>query len=256
MREDHLIACSYDRSRYRGRDSELAIGQFENLYDGKYRATEEITTLPDSAVAIRFSAPVEDPYGHNKPTSIARITYEDLGGARRRHEQRRREALKAIADAPDWDALKKVTAEIVGQPTGTYRHFDIEDIRKAILEREKPFKDARTEADALAMWRDGRTVNRYFETVALRVRNGRVETSTGQSAAVESVRTALPVILRRRNSFGPVRNLTVDGYRVVDQSAAGVKVGCTLIPWGEVERLPAMLAAAQPIAPPAERTQL
>jgi hypothetical protein len=52
------------------------------------------------------------------------------------------------------------------------------------------------------------------------------------------------VVLCPRDSFGPVRNLMVDGYPVVEQSTAGVKVGCTWVPWDEVERLQSLLDMA------------
>jgi len=103
--------------------------------------------------------------------------------------------------------------------------WTLEQIRQAI-----------TYAADLEAWVSGEPARQWFRDVRLRVRGNRVETSTGQSASLDSVRKVLPVVLRRRNSFGPVQNLMVDSFPVVEQSTEGVKVGCTLVPWGEVER--------------------
>ena len=112
-----------------------------------------------------------------------------------------------------------------------------EEHRKAERERLAASYDA-----DLERWMNGEPVHRWFGDVRLRINGKHVETSTGQSATVESVRRALPIVLRRRNSFGPVCNLMVDSFEVVEQSTEGVKVGCTLVPWAEVERLQALLS--------------
>ncbi len=245
MKTDHLVACTYGGSHFRGGGDELSIGQFERLNDQKYRTTEEITALDGGGMTIRFSAPMEDPYGRSKPNRVVKITYDELAAARKKYEVARRVAMKDIAAAETLVELKAIS-EMLAKfgAEGHYRHFDIEDIRKALFEREKVFGSLMKEAEALEAWRGGTLLHRFFKTVALRVRAGRVETSTGQSAAMESVRKVLPVVLRRRNSVGPVHNLAVDSYKVVEQSADGVKVGCTLIPWAEVERLPSLLEAS------------
>ena len=175
--------------------------------------------------------------------------------ARKQFDKLRRDTLKEVAAAGTLEAIAEVAERLATMPAGTYRHFDIEDFRKAIADREKALgmdrekqrgraAYAKAEESDLARWANGEPSYRYFHTVRLRIRDGRVETSTGQSVSAESVRRALPVVLCRRDSFGPVRNLMVDGYPVVEQSTAGVKVGCTWVPWDEVERLQSLLDMA------------
>ncbi len=238
MKPDHFVACSYHGRSFEGRDA-ICIGQFENLGDRKYRQIEGIKRKGDE-VTIRFSAPVEDPYSR-KVERLVRITFEELVTKRKEYEANRRLALKDIAVADTPEVLDAVSRRLASIGADAYRHFDIEDFRAAIAEREKGFGVERAEAADLKRWIAGEPLRRFFQTVRLRVWNGNVETSTGQRASVDSVRKALPIILRRRQSFGPVSNLMVDGFAVVEQNTDGVKVGCTLIPWAEVERLPKLL---------------
>ncbi len=238
---EHLIACSYRGRSFSGRD-QIAIGQFESLGDRKYRQIEAVKRSKHGLI-VRFGEPVEDPYSR-KVERVVKITFEELAAKRKEYDANRRLALRDIAGAETAEALAAVSRRLAAIGRDAYRHFDIEDFRKAIAEREREFPAKQREAAELEKWRTGADRG-YFETVALRVRNDRVETSTGQSATVESVRRALPIILRRRQSIGPVSNLMVDAHPVVEQSAAGVKVGCTLIPWAEVERLPRLLEAAR-----------
>ncbi len=258
IQQDHLIACSYSRDRWRSDENGTCIGSLERLADGQYRQVEGVSGDLVGPLSVNFSAPVEDPYARKIERRI-KITFEELAAVRKVFEKARREALKAIAGAADKDALTAVKEEIAAKPAGTYRHFDIEDIREAIREREKAIEKeayvagerarqdeerrllaASYDAD-LKAWMDGAPARQWFHDVRLRVKDERVETSTGQSASLQSVRKVLPVILRRRDSFGPVCNLKVDSYPVVEHGANGVKVGCTLVPWGEVERLQATL---------------
>ncbi len=252
MLQDRLVACSYKGSQYGDSRRAIGIGAFERLNDCNYRQVEEIVPYPDGAATIRFGPPIPDPYAR-KVDRIFKITFEDLYDVRAKHDKARRIALSEITSAGSLEGLESISTGIAQQPAGTYRHFDTEDIRKAIAEREKALgldrerlrrsaAYAKAEADALERWVKGENARGYFQTVRLRVRDGKVETSTGQYASVESVRRALPVVLRRRNSFGPVRNLRVDSFNVVEQTTVGVKVGCTLVPWPEVERLEALIA--------------
>lgn len=258
IRQDHLIACLYGGGRYRGNDHAVALGDFESLHDGKYHRIEEFAYGTDGSLSVHFSGPVEDPY-ERKPDRVVKIKFAELAAARAAFEANRRKALAAIAHAENIEKLTEAHAEIASAAPGTYRHFDIEDIRKSVHERKREFEIAefraieefrreahRTQLAAsyesdLERWVNGEPARQWFHDVRLRVRNGRVETSTGQSASVESVCKVLPVVLRRRNSLGPVRNLMVDSFEVVEQTAAGVKVGCTLVPWPEVEHLAVIL---------------
>jgi len=251
-----LVACSYARSGgFRERGDSLAVGVFECLNDRKYRQVEEVVGGEGGAVSIRFSAPVDDPH-ERKVARVVKIAFEELSAVRKKYDTLRRQALKDIAAAESLERLSEVAAELAkGSVPESHRHFDVEDFRAAIAEREKALgldreaqrrstSYAQQEADDLERWVNGGP-RRYFHTVRLRISGDRIETSTGQSASVISVRKALPIVLGRRHSFGPVRNLMIDSFNVVEQSQIGVKVGCTLVPWSEVERLQATLLASE-----------
>ncbi len=240
--KDHLVACTYERAEYRHEQNAVSIGSYECLNDRKYRQIEQVISLDNEAIHVKFGPPVDDPCAR-KPKMVTKIAFTELAAVRAKFERLRRDALKQIATADTSEALTAVAEALSSASSGTYRHFDIEDFRKAITERERGFGLNRVESADIDAWMAGAPTYRYFTTVRLRVRNGRVETSTGQSASVESVRKVLPIVLRRRGSRGPVVNLSVDSYRVQEQTKDGVLVGCTLIPWSEVERLPSLLGA-------------
>ena len=49
-----------------------------------------------------------------------------------------------------------------------------------------------------------------------------------------AAKRALPVILDRRHTAGAL-NLPLDGRNITHTGPKGVTVGCTLVPWPEVE---------------------
>lgn len=260
IKTDHLVACTYHGHQYRSGDR-LAIGDFECLNDRKYRQVEAIERAGET-VTIRFGAPIEDPYS-SKVKTVTKIAYADIAEARKKFDTNRRKALAAIAAADTENALIEVKTGLASNPGGTYRHFDIEDIRNAATERLKSIVEAAEraldkqtqEARRLALaasyasdlerWLKGEPARQWFHDVRLRVYHGHVEVSTGQSVTAASARCVLPIILRRRESRGAVANLMIDSYAVRELSDAGVQIGCTLIPWDEVERLPALLEASK-----------
>lgn len=77
------------------------------------------------------------------------------------------------------------------------------------------------------------------------VRDDRVECSNGNGVSRAAVERALPVILARRKDYGAL-TLPLGGYQINALSSSGVKIGCTLIAWPEVDRLKIMLASHQP----------
>lgn len=257
MGADHLTACTYHGRRY-SNDDRLAIGSYEHLGDGKYRQIESIGQLENGSLTLQFSAPLDAPYSV-KVKTITRILYADLAAVRKEFDTARRRALGAIAAAQTEQALVEVMAGIASNPAGTYRHFDIEDIRNAGRDRKRAIEDAasrKVEADRreqylqeraasyaadLEDWTNGADARQWFCDVRVRVKGGSVETSTGQSASVENVRRVLPVVLRSRSYRGRMTNLSVGSYPVEELNDLGVKVGCTLIPWGEVDRLAGIL---------------
>jgi hypothetical protein len=98
--------------------------------------------------------------------------------ARKQFDKLRRDTLKEVAAAGTLEAIAEVAERLATMPAGTYRHFDIEDFRKAIADREKALgmdrekqrgraAYAKAEESDLARWANGEPSYRYFHTVRL-----------------------------------------------------------------------------------------
>jgi len=206
MRRDHLVACTYKPgSEYH---SDLRVGDIDRIGDEA-----------------------------------------ELAAARKQADAVRRLALKEIASTENPRALSEVEQTLACTPRGTYRHFDIEDFRKAIAKRREAFNQAevaqiaaQSEAKRMERWVAGENVGGWFKSVRLRISGDYIETSTGHSVSVDSAKKALPFVLRHRHSSVSRTGLDVDVHRINRISGDGVLIGCTLIPWGEVDRIaPALL---------------
>ena len=137
---NYLVACSYRGVSYGERDA-LHIGQFERLGDRNYRQIKDIKRelLGGDSVTIRFGSPVENPYSR-KVERVVKITFDEMAAKRKEYEANRRLALKDIAGADTAGALEAVARRLSSIGLDGYRHFDIEDFRAAISQREKALR--------------------------------------------------------------------------------------------------------------------
>lgn len=128
------------------------------------------------------------------------------------------------------------------------RHIDLEEIRDAFTKRKAwqeanatDEEKARKFKENIAQWRAGRG-GAFLNTdnIMLRVFGEQVQCTNGNSISLATARTVLPVILDRRHANENL-SLPLDSYRVERVSAEGVKIGCTLVPWEEVELLQKLL---------------
>ena len=253
MRPNHLIACTYG-AREAGHEG-MEVGDVGYL-DGGYRPVEHFKRLDDGALIVRMGAAQKSRDSETrKPERVIRIPYDALAATRKAADATRRQALKDISLAETPKSLHEVAERLQAADRNAYRHFDIEDFRKAIQFKQAAFQEsarreeALTEANSrLAQWCAGGDLNTYYAgfrdlPVCLRVRGRYVETSTGHSVSLESVRKVLPVVMKHRH--GAVDRsfvgLEVDIHPVKRISGDGVLIGCTLIPWPEVDRLQTLL---------------
>lgn len=243
MMQDYLVACTY--GDYEGGGDK----EGDTCYFGRaYRTINRISSTDSGDLLLRLSAPVAKP--SRKPTRIIKIRYEELAAKRKVYEKQRKEALAEIAAAEDAASLHAIAERLSSMPRATFRHFDIEDIRKAIEAKKGEFKKEEVEAverlaesEALEMWLAGKDIRRWFKSVRLRVKGEYVETSTGQSVTLKSAVRLLPWVLSHKGKEASVSE-RIDVHDITRFSLPGVQIGCTLIPWPEVERLRDMIAAA------------
>lgn len=227
MMSEYLVACSYG-----DRADEPHV-----YYENHYRRIEHAAPIDNGCVALRVSAPMNSP--DRKPERIVKIKYAELAAVRKAADKQRKDVLSAIADVKTFAALAELTEQAFNAPRGTFRHFDIEDFRKALAERRDKFGKADVEAEQLQRWLAGGRLTAALSEVRLRVNGEYVETSTGHSVSLSSARRALPAVMQCRRAGAVVCSdpISVDIHTVNRISPEGVRIGCTLIPWSEVDRL-------------------
>ncbi len=257
-----LVACSYvtnpDAPLYR----EMIEGRISNL--DCYRRVHKIVPQANGDQWILVGPQLT---GNSDTQVVGRrfnITFDELATARRAADRKVKDAIKLIAATTTVEALTAL-AERLNDERTTYRHFDIEALRAALTARQAQFDEAHSrdpvkvsakEVAEIARWKAGERKTAWFNTVALRVSaDGQwVETSTGQRDTVESVRRLLPWAMRQRQQVGPVDDKRLAQHTVEEITVAGIKVGCTVVPWAEVEWLHARLIGKSSHGEPPEGT--
>lgn len=248
MKSDHLIACTYKREESNGRDT-LREGCLEYI-DGHRREVEYLKRDGDGRLLIRFGK--TQPHETRVVARRFTIPYATLLERRRESEALRRAALRDISKAETPAGLSAIAARLSSALRGVYRHFDIEDFRKAIDAKRKEFSAAENaeqrrideakyrdrQAESLERWASGEKINGYWREVRLRINGDVIETSTGQTATLSGVKEVLPAVIKHRHKRGAVlgRKL-LDMHDTGAFSDSGVQVGCTLIPWPEIDRI-------------------
>ena len=107
--------------------------------------------------------------------------------------------------------------------------------RQAELTRQKEAraKKEAEQAEALEQWKQGATIFRYFESTALRVKDGEVQTTKGATVPVIEARKLYRALKAGVNVIGQRVGL----YTVNALTAENLVIGCHTIPLSEVERI-------------------
>lgn len=252
MKSEYLVACTYKLQGHHGHHGQdtLAEGHLDYI-DGHYRPVEYLKRTRDGRMLVRFGAKV--PHETAKVDRQFKIAYADLASKRKAYDAALKAAIKQIDSVEDAEQLVGLYDKLNALPRNTFRHFDIEAIGAAIKKKRESLKEADvrrveriSEAEALKEWIAGADIYRPFKSVALRVRGQYVETSTGQNVTLESAKKMLPWALahRRKTTFGPITGQRIDMHEVRRTSPEGLVIGCTLIPWTEIDRLATILKVA------------
>lgn len=237
--------------------SRLFVGA-EILWEGERLSVTSLAA--DSLVACQHM--------NRQVVRRVRITREAMEEVRKAADDLRKSLEKPIREAADAETLLAAMAAVKPRAR-ELRHFDIEILREAYEKRDEEMgraasrqvnaeyeaRRARERAEeplAIEHWRGGDASyeNRYFHRVACRVKDGHVETTTGHRATVAGVRKLLPFVFKHRKGWQPkdaAEPLKLDGsFPLHSISVQGVTVGCTLVPWPEVEKVREMLARPNP----------
>jgi hypothetical protein len=224
MREDSLVACTY--KAYRSPIQGLKVGA-EISYNPYYVITSSKREGDTTILSVVKS---KDTGSESDVASRTTIPYTKIAEVRRTAKARAKAILDKIAQCnPEKDA-DKLTGEINAMD---FRHFELEEIRAAFQKR-KDWLASNTKIEA---WRNGENGAwlDVKETI-LRVKGDRVECSNGNGISKVTATAILPVLLANRKSNAPL-SIPVDSYQINRVSNHGVKIGCTLVPWPEIDRL-------------------
>lgn len=233
-------------------------------WEGK---TVKITSFRDKAViACTYKPRKKGEYG-DKIDQRLRIPFADIIETRRKADALCRKLTKQITDCKNLKAIKAAGEKIaafVKRNRKALRHFDIQTVQETFSKhslaiRERYEQRARAKRDAiaaakwkkereelarthdadLARWLAGEEMDRFFDVVKLRVKEGFVETTTHQRATVAESRKVYRFALRHRGKGWQANGeqVMLDRFPLRRVTASEVEVGCTIIEWPEIDRL-------------------
>jgi hypothetical protein len=256
MGAESLVACTYKDER--DSNEENVLGAVAYVF-GSQRRIEALAKTEADQIMVRYSAKL--PNGDQSRSVAKRFTvkHAELTAERKAYEARRKKYEALFAAAQTFDELDAATKAAQAEGRAAFRHFDIEILRESASASRQRIKEAMSAAEQhawqlkhdqqqaadLARWVNGEEIARHFSQVRLRVRDGWVETSTGQRATVKGARAGLAFI-RKHQAKGWHRNgetFDVDAFPIERIGGDGVQVGCTLVPMSEINRIAPLLKA-------------
>lgn len=228
MRKDSLVACTY--KGYRNSVSGFKVGATIGCRP-EYVITHSKRVRKETVLRVVKS---DEGSGDREVARRFVIPYAEIVELRRTAKAR----LKAMCDkiskcnpAKDGD---KLTKEI---NAAHFRHFELETIRDAFAAR----KDWVANQSRIDAWKRGEGDSWLdVKHVLLRVFGGRVECSNGNGVSKSAASAVLPILIARRNESLEL-NIRVDSFHINRIGATGVKVGCTLVPWSEIDYIAKLL---------------
>jgi hypothetical protein len=270
-KEKCLVACAY-KTDWQEHKEPAKIGDKFHFDDGgnwqDVRTLQYIKRLDDGSLIAHLSAlaPNDDDRDSRKVLKRFKITVDDLNAVRKDYDKRCAEVLKTIracATIADLDALAKGPHK-----SRDFRHFDVEAIQKTFNQQREQIERSLTEQQREQLekqrhaaefaerdrWAAGEDVGGkvWLEAVAdvrIRIKGEFVETSNGHRVSVDSAKRMLKLIFAKRligesaiaEMARSLQGETIDGFQFAAANAFGIKFGCTIIPWPEVERCKKLL---------------
>jgi hypothetical protein len=230
MRKDNLVACSYKDyvPDVKGLKAGARFG-----YDPEWLVIS--SKGKGSTIDLRVKATKRES-GRREVNKRFVIPYIEIIELRRTAAKRLKELIAKI-DACDPSDTAALVTEI---NRSHFRHFELEDIRAAFSARKELFADR----DKIQAWRDGRN-GEWLSTdlTLLRLHNGRIECSNGNSISRAAATAVLPVLLEHRNKATSLA-IPLESYKIERTNSDGVKIGCTIVPWSEIELIAPQLQTA------------
>lgn len=247
-----LTACSY-----KANDGNEDAGSLIYV-GGEYRKVEARKDSADGSIVMRLSGPCDDGNESRKILHRYSISAAELKTGRADYDRRRRAHEKTFSAATTLDELEAARLAASAEGAQAYRHFDIEILTQAMSDAKKRIEESMSvadrqehesrlqsrAADRLERWVNGEDVRDYVGAeVRLRIKDDHVEVSNGNRVSIDAAKKTLRFVSKHRaagwETNGQVHD--VDAFRLRSVSDDGVQIGCTLIPWAEVDRIESLL---------------
>lgn len=256
-KQGHLIACQIQNHR--------GINDCHYI-DGNYRCVNKRQQLKDATLIIHYGA--MRAYQPDKVTRRFTLTHADLAArdnaAVALHAKLKKEIL-AVKTLAELEAFEKQWDHNTTEIRHTLRHWETEALRDVfshhssqIISQADPEelsayrarkRDSETlrAAEAIAKWRAGGPWTAgYTKTNYLRINGETVDVSNGNFVTLDDARQALPVLIRmHRNLKSPLEieeSIRIGDFHLKRVAKDHVKIGCTEIPWTEVQWLNAEIS--------------
>lgn len=189
------------------------------------------------------------------------VTHEALMAKRAAYDALRRKHEKAIKAAQTFDELRTARAAASAEGHQNFRHFDIEILNDLITTRQRQIEQNLSPAERqtirdqiaaerqkeldemLPRWMAGEEtpVNRFSSIIRCRVKDGRLETTNGNSVSLAAAKEALTFIRKHRKKGWTEDEqkpeLSIDGHPLKSITTKGVTIGCTFFEWSEIDRI-------------------
>lgn len=229
MRKDSLVGCTY--KDYKPRVEGLKPGATFG-YDPEYVITQSKRA---GAATLLTVIPSKPDQGEREVARRVIVTYAEISAFRKQSKADLKAMLAKIAQCnPEKDSAK-LTKEI---NAANFLHWQLEGIQAAFQAR----KEWISNEGKIEAWRQGENGAWVdFKGIALRVKGDLVECTNGNSVSKVAAARALPVLIANRNKSASLC-LPLDGYTVDRVGPSGVKIGCTSVPWSEIDRIAPELA--------------
>ncbi len=230
----------------------------ERLHEGatlnwKGEALKVTSLGKEQVVACAYEA------GRSAPVKVRKISRQEFDDERKRLAKLVRDTIKRFDEAPDRAALEVLAPEVKAM---AWRPCDREKLKQEFTRRCSDFakevaraaEQARREKERaenarlaathdadLAAWLRGADIRRPFDGVRLRLKEGRIECTTGHKLTLRDGLFILDFARRHPGfcaaSSGQDVKSPTDRMPITAVTAEGVRCGCTLIPLSEMERI-------------------
>ena len=236
MRNESLVACTY-------KDETDAVHGIKVGAIISHNPAWVITASKQDGAAIALRVrPSRKDEGSRSVDKRFIIPYSEIETFRRTAKKRVAAIVAKIeSNDPEKDGPIDGTALSKEISSEHFRHWELEIINAAFVKRKKWVANR----ERIEAWRQGANGAWLdIQQILVRVKDDLVECSNGNSVSRSAAERALPILLDNRKKRGPL-DLPLGGHRVQSIGANGVKIGCTVVPWAEIDLIAPKLQGAK-----------